>query len=84
MKPRTIKQRAASYASGKRTAGTHTFADEISLEEGWEAGYRRALLDVKNSAALIVDDIEAELTKTLSEVARHAAERFREELNKIE
>jgi flagellar biosynthesis/type III secretory pathway protein FliH len=87
MKAKTIKQRAGSYARGKRGSGPSDWATKVretSHAEGWEDGYRAALRDVKQVAKGLLDDTVEAMTKSTIEVVTAAAEAFREELGKIE
>lgn len=83
-KPQSIKRRAASYASGKRNAGTYTAADEQALAEGWEDGYSAALRDVKQVARGLIEDTRGALSKSLDATVGAAAEIARSELEELQ
>jgi len=81
MKPRTVPQRAESYAVGKSRATSVTGVEGLAM--GWEDGYRAALRDVNKVAASLVDDVCGELQQALLNVVTRAGTAFKQEMEKI-
>lgn len=50
--PRERRDMCDFYAAEKRARGTHSGADEGPLAEGWAAGYRAAVHDVRKAHSM--------------------------------